>query len=196
MPTTKTKLYGIEAPAKLFPKIIHQLRHEFRDIKTVLDIGAGSGRFLKYFVHGVYKSPKGVWVNDAKPQLEKYIAIEPYTRFCEQLRRLSNGVVEVVCKPWEDVRDVYLRDVHDMVILWDVAMFIDLREVYGVEDPAEALICELDRIISATKRWFLFSLHHVRHCVICIADFQRVLSYLDSKLKVRAVNRWNRVYEV
>ena len=169
MPKTKTAingaLYGIEAPAKPFPHVVHSLRHEFRDVKTVLDIGAGRGRFLEYFVHGVYKSRRGVWVNDVKPQIERYVAVEPYERSCERLRRLSNGVTEVVCRPWEEVRDIYLRGTYDMVIFWDVAMFVDLRPVYGVEDPAEALIRELGRLTSASRRWFLFSLHPVKRCV-------------------------------
>jgi len=191
---SKTKLYGIEAPAKPFPRVVHELRHEFRDVRSVLDVGAGAGRFLQYFVHGVYKSAKGTWINEAKPPIERYVAVEPYEKSCERLRRLSNGVVEVVCKPWEEVRGAYLRGAYDMVIFWDVAMFVDLRDVYGVEDPAEAIIHELDRMVSATKRWFLFSLHDVQHCVVCRLDFLHILAYLDSRLRIRAKNRWNRVY--
>ena len=191
---SKTKLYGIEAPAKTFPRVVHTLRHEFSGVRSVLDIGAGSGRFLQYFVHGVYESAKGTWINEAKPPIERYVAVEPYEKSCESLRRLSNGVVEVVCEPWEEVRGVYLRGAYDMVIFWDVAMFLDLRGSHGVEDPVEALTRELDAMISVTKRWFLFSLHPVKRCVVCRPDFLRVMGYLDDKLRVRAKYMWNRVY--
>ena len=186
-------LYGIEARAKPFPSVVHALRHKFRDVKTVLDIGAGTGRFLSYFVHGVYRSPRGVWLNEAKPPLERYVAIEPYPKSCQKLRALAVEGVEVVCAPWEEVRERYLSDRYDMVIWWDSAMFIDLSVVHG-GSPLEALLKELDIVVERTWKWLLFSLHDVKQCVLCRKDFDAVYAHLESRLKLAAKRGWNRVY--
>jgi len=55
---------------------VQELCHEFRDVRSVLDVGARAGRFLQYFVHGVYKSAKGAWVVDGR----EYLLPLAYTR--------------------------------------------------------------------------------------------------------------------
>jgi len=188
-------LYGIEARAKPFPSVVHALRHRLRDVKTVLDIGAGTGRFVQYFIHGIYRSSRGTWINEAKPPLERYVAIEPYHKSCEKLRALATPAVEVVCAPWEEVRERYLSDRYDMVIWWDSAMFIDLSVVHG-GSPLEALLKELDVVVSRTRQWLLFSLHDVKQCVVCRKDFDTVYAYLDlhPRLEIMGKRGWNRVY--
>jgi len=189
-------IYGIEARAKPFPSVVHELRYQFRDVKTVLDIGAGTGRFVQYFIHGIYRSSRGVWLNEAKPPLERYVAIEPYPKSCEKLRALATPAVEVVCAPWEEARGKYLRYEYDVVIWWDSAMFIDLTEVHGVDTAVEALIRELEAVIDRARKWLLFSLHDVKQCVLCRKDFDTVYNYLDfhPRLKLAAKRGWNRVY--
>jgi len=186
-------LYGIEARAKPFPSVVHELRYQFRDVRSILDIGAGTGRFLSYFVHGVYRSPRGVWINEAAPPLERYAAVEPYPKSCEKLKAMATPAVEVVCAPWEAVREKYLRDKYDMVVWWDSAMFMDLSVVHG-GTPVEALLRELDAVVDRARRWLLFSFHDVERCVVCRRDFDAVYAYLDSRLRLVAKRGWNRVY--
>jgi len=191
-------IIGVETAHKPFPSIVHENQHLFKGVKSVLDIGAGTGRFVKYLLLGRYTNGGKVWELRGKPDIVTYVAIEPYQPSCRKLWELRDSRLQVICDTWESVRDKLAGSRFDVVILWDVAMFMDLRPIYGTSDPVEALIRELDIIINMVERLFLFSLHPVKNCIICQNSFNEILSYLDNHAKLKLIGKkyLNRVYAI
>jgi len=189
-------IIGVETRHKPFPSIVHENQHLLEGVKTVLDIGAGSGRFARYLLLGKYASGGRVWELKAKPTIEAYVAVEPYEPSCRKLRGIGDPRLQVICSTWEEVRGKLVGSKFDLVIMWDVAMFMDLRSVHHVQDPVEALLRELDIIINVSEQLFLFSLHPVERCVICRDRFNEILAYLDSHRRLKLIGKryLNRVY--
>ncbi|RLE87250.1 MAG: hypothetical protein DRJ67_05245 [Thermoprotei archaeon] len=175
-------IFGRDSPCKPFPRIVSGNRHLLLGARRVLDIGAGRGRFARWFMENV-------------PSVEEYVAVEPYPRFVELLRRLEWPPLRVVPAAWEDVRDSLVSESFDVVIAWDVAMFMDLRGVHG-GPPLAALLRELEEWIGMTGKCLLFSLHPVKYSVLHRADFRCILRFLDSHPRLRLVAKsyLNRVY--
>jgi len=183
--------------------------HLFADTMTVIDIGAGSGRFVKYFLLGEYKcgrkrpNAKSSSLYEVKALIKfpivRYVAIEPYPLFCAKLQYIARADprLEVVCDLWENVRSKFMHSKFDTVIVWDVAMYMDLRRVHNVDDPVRAVIMELDVWINMAGKFFLFSLHPVSG-VIPTQRFREILQYTDThpRLKLVAKSYLNRIYEV
>jgi len=201
-------IIGRETGSKPFPKVVHRNAHLFIDVKSVIDIGAGSGRFVKYFLFGEYRckrrpnfKPTSLYEVKApvRFQIAKYVAVEPYPLFCAKLLHMSaqDPRLEVVCGLWEKVRSKFMWLKFDMVVLWDVAMYMDLRPVYGVSDPVEAIIKELDVWINMAQKFLLFSLHPVNG-VIPQSRFRDILQYLDAHPRLKLIDKsyLNRVYGV
>jgi len=200
-------IIGRETGNKPFPLVVHRNVHLFANVETVIDIGAGSGRFVKYFLFGEYKcsrkrsNTKSSSLYEVKAPIRfpiaKYVAIEPYPLSCAKLKLINDPRLELVCSLWEDVRERFTHRRFDVVIVWDVAMYMDLRPVYGVSDPVEAIIKELDVWINMANRFFLFSLHPVNG-VIQRSRFRDILQYLDAHSRLKLIDKsyLNRVYEV
>jgi len=184
---------GIETGYKPFPKIVHENAHLFIDVRTVIDIGAGRGRFARYFLLGEYECGKKAVNNGrlyhvkapVKFNIEEYIAIEPHRRFCKKLEEIGDPRLKVVCSRWEDARTHYAGRKYDMVILWDVLMFLMM-------DPYRAL----RELIGMTKKYFLFSLHPTNNGILHQKYFKEILRWLDShpELELIAKNYLNRIY--
>jgi len=201
-------IIGRETGNKPFPLIVHRNAHLFSEIRTVIDIGAGSGRFVKYFLFGEYRC--GRRRSNARPTnlyevkapiafpILKYVAIEPHELFCAKLRYMAtkDPRLEVVCDLWENVRSKFMHQRFDAVIVWDVAMYMDLRDIHGTSDPVEAVIKELDVWINMAQKFF-FSLHPVNG-MISSRKFGDILSYLDNHQRLVLVDKsyLNRLYRV
>jgi len=207
---SKGSIIGHETKVKSFPIVVHRNAHLFADVRTVIDIGAGSGRFVKYFLLGEYRCKNAVRYSKStnhlyevkapiKFPITRYVAIEPYPLFCVMLRHIGSNDprLEVVCRLWEDVREMFIGKQFDVVIAWDVAMYMDLRGVHYVDDPVEAIIKELDIWINMASKFFLFSLHPVRG-VVDSKRFSEILTHLDMHPKLKLVDKsyMNRVYAV
>jgi len=202
-------IIGRETGNKPFPLVVHRNAHLFASVETVIDIGAGSGRFVKYFLFGEYRcsrkrpNSKPSTLYEVKAPVAfpiiKYVAIEPYPLFCAKLRYMAtkDPRLEVVCDLWENVRSKFVHRKFDMVIIWDVAMYMDLRPVYGVSDPVEAIIKEIDVWVNMAQKFFLFSLHPVNG-VIPQSRFRDILSHLDDRPRLELVDKsyLNRLYRV
>jgi len=188
-----TYILGIETGYKPFPKIVHKNAHLFIDVRTVIDIGAGRGRFARYFLLGEYKCGKVANNNGrlyhvkapVKFNIEEYIAIEPHRRFCKKLEEIGDPRLKVVCSRWEDARALFTGRKFDMVILWDVLMFLEI-EPYQV----------LRELIGMARKYFLFSLHPVRNGILQQRQFKEILEWLDNhpELELIAKKYLNRVY--
>jgi len=189
-------IVGVETGYKPFPSIVHENQHLLAGVETALDIGAGSGRFAKYLLLGRYTNRSGAWELKVRPSIKTYVAVEPYEPSCRKLKELNDPRLQVICSTWEEVRGKFAGSKFDLVILWDVAMFMDLRSIHGTPDPAEALIKELDAIVSLARRLFLFSLHPTRNCIVCRDRFKEVLAHLDNHRQLKLVGKryLNRIY--
>jgi len=201
-------IIGRETGNKPFPLVVHRSAYLFANVETVIDIGAGTGRFAKYFLKGEYRcnrrnsnanSTNHLYEVKApvKFPITKYIAIEPYPLFCAKLRFINDPRLEVVCHLWEEVRSSFIGRKFDAVILWDVAMYMDLRHTHNTSDPVEALLKELDVWINMANKFFLFSLHPVRG-VIESDRFSDILRYLDTHPQLKLIDELylNRIYGV
>lgn len=183
---------GVETGYKPFPRIVHENAHLFTDVRTVIDIGAGRGRFVQYFLKGEYRCGRTARNNGrlyhvkapVSFMIEEYVAVEPYEPFCRRLSSLRDPRLKVICARWEDVRAI-LRRRFDMVIFWDVLMFLSL-EPYQV----------LEELIEMTGKYFLFSLHPTKNGILPQSKFREILAWIDShpKLKLIAKTYLNRVY--
>lgn len=193
MVSTTLALIGRETPGKPFPMVVHENAHLFAGVRSVLDVGAGRGRFARYFLLGEYigsskKYPRSrLWCAKAPVNfvIEEYVAVEPHEPFCEELRRIGDARLRVICTRWEDARAELRGRGFDMVILWDVLMFIPL-------DPFEVL----SELIEMTREFFLFSLHPVENVPLPKERFKEVLAWLDSHPKLELIGKkyLNRVY--
>ena len=185
---------GVDTPFKPFPRVIHKNAALFRDVESILEIGAGRGRFVDYFLKGEYHS--GRWRGQPDRlyhvrapvvfRVRRYTAVEPHKPFCQKLRERRDPRLEVVCARWEEARDALEGRRYDMVILWDVLMFLE-------GDPYETL----EDLIHRTRRYFLFSLYPVRTGILPPGMYRRILEWLDSHRNLRLVARsgYNRIYE-
>lgn len=178
-----TATIGVEAANKPFPRIVHTYARLFSDVKTILDIGAGRGRFVRYFLLGEYSSGGKVWRSPVRFSVEEYVAVEPHPPFCNALRKIGDPRLKVVCAAWEDVEEELSGKRFDVVVFWDVLMFM-ARPPFAV----------LDRVIPLARRYFLFSLHPVKGT--SMRDLRAILRSLDRRLKVVAKSYLNRIYEV
>ncbi len=191
------KVICVETQYKPFPSIVHENAGLLRGCRSFLDIGAGTGRFVKYFLLGEYRSKGKITKLPVPLDIEEYIAVEPCDTSCNKLKTLGDPRLRIVCDYWESVRSTYLKRKFDVVIFWDVAMFMDLRNIHGTSSPVEAIIRELDLLVDSTDKYFLFSLHPVKSAVIPSKDFKKIYDYLDNHAKLRLVAKkyLNRFYE-
>lgn len=176
-------IIGIEAHYKPMPKIILENRRLFKKCRNVLDIGAGRGRFVRFFLENF-------------DNIEEYVAIEPFPRSISKLKEVGDDRLVIVADLWENVRDVFLRKRFDIVVFWDVLMFMDLSFIS--ENPVEAAKTELNNIINITRKYFLFSLHPVKKTILPRENYREILNHLDnhSKLKLVAKKYLNRLYSL
>jgi len=209
MPEATGSIIGRETGSKPFPRIVHMNAHLFADVRTVIDIGAGTGRFAKYFLLGEYRcsrkrpNSKPSSLYEVKSPINfpitRYVAIEPYPLFCAKLQLMvtADPRLEVVCDLWENVRGRFMYEKFDIVIAWDVGMYMDLRSVHRTDDPVEAVLREIDIWVNMASRYFLFSLHPVSG-VIPKKRLGDILRYTDThpRLKLIAKSYLNRIYEV
>ncbi len=110
------RVYGIGAHRSSVPWAIRRTVLQLLPPRpvTVLDIGAGRGRFVDFFLSAA--------------SVRRYVAVEPYRPFCRELTRRN---VEVFCMPWEKVR---LDGNFDVVIFWNVIMFIPADDYTALLD--------------------------------------------------------------
>ncbi len=146
---------GIEARGKPFPILIERNSHLFEEIAReeggleIIDIGAGLGRFMSYFLGvGYLHIPKHKGAGPKRVvkieiPVRRYIAIEPEAKFIPKLKEIKKKAIEIqrkkfgispnieiINESWENVRENYIDDYFDITILWDVVMFMDLTEVH------------------------------------------------------------------
>jgi len=104
----------------------------------VLDIGAGRGRFARWII--------------ANMPVRLYAAVEPYEPYLRELIRNAAEamaqanrmvVLDVSPYPWQRVRDYYMKLDWDVIIAWNVGMFLDLRKTHGTPSFREALVREI-----------------------------------------------------
>ena len=142
-------VFGIDSIDKPYPKLVVNNVEFLRKVirEDVLDIGAGHGRFIMLFTdYGIV--------------CRRYIAVEPYRDFIRYLRAAAAHApfpVEIVDKPWQEVRDQFLSRTWDCIIAWDVGMYLDLRRIHGTDSFREALVREI-------AEW-------IRHCKILLLSF-------------------------
>ena len=146
-------ILGVDAGYKPIPKILIERGNLLRDAESVIDIGAGRGRFLKWFL--------------LNTNVKRYVAVEPCTKFVKSLevivKKYGDGRdVEIVKKPWQEVRNFYMNEEFDVVILWDVLMFMDLRYVHGTDDFLDAVIKEVPIFSKMCRRFLLLSFHPIK----------------------------------
>jgi len=175
-------MIGLECRSAQVPKILTENADLFKGVRSVLDIGAGTGRLAQFLLLNF--------------NVESYVAVEPHRKSCQTIVvRLSNDPrLHVVCRKWEEVRSQFLNAKFDVVILWNVLMFMDLRVVHGIDDPVEAAVKELDTITRIAGKYFLFSLYPAKNSVIPHLAFRRIFDFLDRRLVVVAKNGLHRIY--
>ena len=140
----------IDSPSKPFPKLVESNIDFLRKVLEtgegrVLDIGAGHGRFVHLF--RVYKLP-----------VKKYIAVEPCAEFTFYLRGAldcleldTSANVLHVDRKWQEVRSELLQEDWDIIIAWDVFMYMDLRRVHSTDSFREAVVREIAELIRRCK---------------------------------------------
>jgi len=181
---------GVEAPCKPFPRCVQECFERFREVEplTVIDIGAGRGRFVRWFMSNF--------------DVELYVAIEPYPKSFNYLRGVVATEVPqgdrlvLIRGTWEEVRDVFIHDRFKVVVLWDVAMFMDLTGVHGVSDYTEAIKREVPHWVKMAERYVLFSLHPVKRGLVPKSRFRELYMEFEKYCRVVAKRYLNRVYEV
>jgi len=173
---------GVCSPYKPFPVIIKRNKHLFRHISTVLDVGCGDGRFVRFFLNNY-------------DNVTDYIAIEPSEELIKKIG-IKDPRLTVIRSLWECLRSTLSKRRFDVVILWDVLMFMDLRGIYGVDDHLKASMVLLSEMIGMTDKYFLFSLHPVKSGFISRRDFKRILHFLDTHPNLRLMDKkyLNRLY--
>ena len=168
------------------PRIVVQNKELFTNVRSVLDIGAGEGRFIGFFLNNA-------------PYLEKYVAVEADPVLAVRLRMyLNDSRVEIINDYWENVENELLKRRYDVVILWNVIMFLD-------EDPYQLL----ERIIDSTKKYILFSIYSVNEEYMPRLNKKillEIVNYMDNHPRLRIVAKLNsrkgekflmqRIYEV
>jgi len=92
--------------------------------------------------------------------VEEYIAIEPHLPFVKILEKIDDRRLKIVPGLWEQVRDDFINKQFDVLILWDVLMFMDLSVVYG-EDYLNSILKEVD-VFSRMSPCIFLSFHPVK----------------------------------
>lgn len=168
------RLIGIDGAKKPFPVIIERNKHLFKNVETVIEIGSGRGRFIR-------------WFKENFPSIRLYVAVEPYGPFVEKYPRWR--ALRVYNDYWENVKYRLLDKRFDVVIFWDVLMFMR-------GDP----IRTTEEIMTMARRYFLFSLYPAKNSVLGAFNrdvYRRILHYFDTHPELRIVDKrhWNRFYE-
>ena len=178
-------LIGVDTACKAFPSVVYESSHILIGAATVIDVGAGRGRFARYFLRGEYRSGRYGVRAPVEFSVTEYVAVEPY--FCNELRKIRDPRLRVVCARWEDVREEYVNREFDMVILWNVLMFMPT-------DPYEVL----KDMIHMARKFFLFSLYPVKSGTLPAEKFREVLLWLDTHPELEVVSKkyFNRVYRI
>ena len=174
-------IIGIDCPYKPIPQVIQRNMYLFNDVETIIDIGAGRGRFVKWFLSNF-------------PNIKEYVAIEPYPKFVEKLREIHDSRLTIIHDTWENVRDEFINRKFDVVILWDVMMFMDLRHVHQVNDPTKAVLLEIPYIVKMAKKYILFSLHPVKTGLISKDKFPLLFSKFEKYCRLLDKKYLNRIY--
>ena len=155
---------------------------------TIIDIGAGRGRFVEWFMTNF--------------EVEQYIAIEPYPKSFDYLRNVVATKVPqadrlvLIRATWEEVRHMFIHDRFKVVVLWDVAMFMDLTGVHKVSDYVEAIKREVPIWVNMAEKYILFSLHPVKRCTVPRSRFRELYAEFEKYCRVVSKVYLNRVYEV
>jgi hypothetical protein len=138
-------IIGVDAARKPFPKLIARNAYVFANAEA-LEVGAGRGRIVKFALE------QGV---------KKYVAIEPHLPFARELTKIRDPRLSVIVDLWENVRDRFVEQRFDVLVLWDVLMFVDLTKVHG-GDYLHAVLREVEYFAKMTRRHILLSLHPVK----------------------------------
>jgi len=164
---------GVCTGYKPFPRIIEKNMHVFNGVKSVVDIGAGDGRFARWFLRNF-------------DSIEVYVAIEPHPRLVRKLSSIGDDRLIIIEDVWENVRHKFIGMEFDVVVFWDVLMFMDL-------DPYKVL----EETLGLSRKFYLFSLHPTKQGILRRDRFGEILSYLDNhpRLELIAKKRLNRLYK-
>ena len=158
------------------PKLVTSCVNLFKEVESVLDIGAGYGRFLKWFI--------------TNTNVKYYVAIEPYPKFVNTLHTLVNNLrnvretkIEIVPKPWQEVRNVYLSKEFDVVILWNVIMFLDLRPFHNTSSFLDAILKEFKHLSKTCRKYMLIAFEKIKNGIPELTNEQTwntIIKYLCS----------------
>ncbi len=151
-----TSVIGIDAASKPFPKVVERNAGIFVS-STVLEVGAGRGRFVRFALK------KGV---------KEYVAVEPHIPYVRTLMEIGDPRLRVVQGLWETVRHLFIGKKFDLLVLWDVLMFMDLTPVHG-GTYLSAVLKEVE-IFSRMADHILLSFHPVNG-IIDKRDFGRIV---------------------
>lgn len=103
--------------------------------------------------------------------------------------------MKIVEGRWEDVRDRFIGREYDVVVLWDVVMYMDLRPIHpDAKTPLDAVLKEIPVWIDMTKRYFLFSLHPVKYTLIPVRDFARIYRRIEEGTRRKSVRLHAKTY--
>ena len=159
---TTRSVIGVEAPYKPFPTVVERNRHRLRNIRTVIEIGAGTGRFVKWFLRNT--------------NVELYIAIEPSQKGINALKKIKDPRLQVIRSYWEFIRDKIITKTFDVVILWDVLMFVDLTSVHDKEDYLQSILKETKHFVDMANKYILLSFHPVKRGLLkTVSEFKPIL---------------------
>ena len=176
---------GVEKPNNNYPRLILLNKNLFEDCHTFLDIGAGRGRFIKLFF------------KEFKLNIHEYIAVEPYHESVLRLKELrQNYDFEIIQGLWECVREKLIHKKFDVLIIWNVAMFMDLRRIHNTESYLEAILREIPVWVSMTRKYILFSLYPVKNGLIDKKDFKVIFREFEKYCEVVGRYRYNRIFRV
>ena len=176
-----TSIVGVCTSHKPFPTLIAENERLFEGCRTFLDIGAGDGRMAAWFA--------------SYDDVEEYVAVEPCLKLLHKLVATLRGwrPLRTVAARWEDVRWRLIQRRFDVLIVWDVAMFMDLSEVHGL-NPLDSLLREIDVWCEMTEGYLLFSLHPCKNAVIPSQLFPKIFERLDSRMRLVGKRYLNRIY--
>ena len=181
---------GVDAVVKPFPSIVEEYRVLFRELEPlrVLEIGAGRGRFVRWFLQNF--------------RVEEYVAVEPYPRYAEVLTALRYRYpqLRVIPRAWEECREEVLVEYgwrsFDVLVLWDVVMFMDLRSVHRCRDVVEAVKLEVPTWVELARKYILFSLHPVKSALVPRERFREIYAEFEKYCTALAKRYLNRIYLV
>ncbi len=215
---------GVIAPKSPFPNFILANQHVFQELErpvTIIDIGAGSGRFMSYFL-GIGWPTRGKKIAKVDLPVERYVAIEPDPKRKKTLLEIAKkgkayqrskfGIdpeVEVVINFWENVRDNYIDDYFSITILWEVLMFMDLTTVHeppedlsNSEKKLYAILEEVPYWVGMTKDIILLALFPVKNNIFGVPIkelkdyFKRIVSKFLNYTEIIAKKDWKFILKV